>query len=181
MPLDILLIGGLLLVIMMVLLLGGVWIAMTLAICGWVGQAFFTSTTPGNNLFSACWESNASWELATRPLFFWMGEILFRTTLSKAMFEGLPPGLNRVPGRHMHATMPGCGILGSVSGSSDVTCATISKVVLPEPERRGYDAKLALGALATAGTLGIVMRRGSRRWFMPWRLMPRSPASCGNT
>ena len=152
---------------------------MTPAICGGVGQASFTSTRPRSDPFSACRKSNASWELATRPLFFWMGEILLRTTLSKAMFEGLRPGLNRVPGRHMHATMPGGGIFGSVSRSSDVTCATISKVVLPEPERRGYDAKLALGALATAGTLGIVMRRGSRRWFMPRRLMPRSPASSG--
>ena len=61
---DILTIGGILLVLMMVLLSGGVWIAMTLAICGWVGQAFFTSTQPGLNLFSAFWESNASWELA---------------------------------------------------------------------------------------------------------------------
>ena len=58
---DILLVGGLLLLVMMLLLLaGGVWIAMTLAICGWVGQAFFTSTQPGKNLFSAFWESNAS-------------------------------------------------------------------------------------------------------------------------
>ena len=96
---DILLIGGLLLLIMMVLLSGGVWIAMTLAICGWVGQSFFTSTAPGKNLFSAFWESNASWELAALPLFIWMGEILFRTKLSEEMFEGLRPWLNRVPGR----------------------------------------------------------------------------------
>ena len=65
---DILLVGGLLLLVMMLLLSGGVWIAMTLAICGWVGQAFFTTTQPGKNLFSAFWESNASWELAALPL-----------------------------------------------------------------------------------------------------------------
>ena len=41
-------IGLFLLVIMLILLTGGVWIAMTLAICGWVGQAFFTNTSPGN-------------------------------------------------------------------------------------------------------------------------------------
>ena len=57
---DILVVGGILLVLMLVLLAGGVWIAMTLAICGWVGQAFFTTTLPGKNLFSAFWESNAS-------------------------------------------------------------------------------------------------------------------------
>ena len=150
-------IGLFLLVVMMLLLAGGVWIAMTLAICGWIGQAFFVSTQPGKNLFSAFWESSASWELAALPLFIWMGEILFRTKLSEEMFEGLRPWLNRIPGRLMHTTVLGCGIFGSVSGSSSATCATISKVALPELRRRGYDEKLALGALATAGTLGLLI------------------------
>ncbi|MNS85238.1 Sialic acid TRAP transporter permease protein SiaT [compost metagenome] len=130
---------------------------MTLAIVGWVGQAFFTNTLPGKNLFSAFWESNASWELAALPLFIWMGEILFRTKLSEEMFEGLRPWLNRVPGRLMHTTILGCGVFGSVSGSSAATCATIAKVALPELKRRGYNEKLAIGSLATAGTLGILI------------------------
>ena len=149
--------GGMLLVIMLVLLAGGVWIAMTLAIVGWVGQAFFTNTLPGKNLFSAFWESNASWELAALPLFIWMGEILFRTKLSEEMFEGLRPWLNRIPGRLMHTTIIGCGVFGSVSGSSAATCATIAKVALPELKRRGYNENLAIGALASAGTLGILI------------------------
>jgi tripartite ATP-independent transporter DctM subunit len=150
-------VGGLLLFIMLLLLAGGVWIAMTLAIVGWVGQAFFTTTLPGRNLFSAFWESNASWELAALPLFIWMGEILFRTRLSEQMFEGLSPWLSKVPGRLMHTTILGCGIFGSVSGSSSATCATISKVALPELLKRGYDERLALGSLATAGTLGLLI------------------------
>ncbi|QPF71616.1 TRAP transporter large permease subunit [Roseateles sp. DAIF2] len=150
-------IGGLLLFIMLLMLGSGVWIAMTLAIVGWIGQAAFTHTVPGSNLFSAFWESNASWELAALPLFIWMGEILFRTRLSEQMFEGLAPWLNRVPGRLMHTTILGCGVFGSVSGSSAATCATIAKVALPELLRRGYDERLALGSLATAGTLGILI------------------------
>ncbi|WP_367849282.1 TRAP transporter large permease [Rhodoferax sp. WC2427] len=154
---EILWIGGLLLAVMLVLLAGGVWIAMTLAICGWIGQAFFTNTAPGKNLFSAFWESNASWELAALPLFIWMGEILFRTKLSEEMFEGLRPWLNRIPGRLVHTTILGCGIFGSVSGSSAATCATIAKVALPELNKRGYNENLTLGALATGGTLGILI------------------------
>ena len=154
---DVLSIGALLLLIMLLLLSGGVWIAMTLAIVGWLGQAFFTNTMPGKNLFSAFWESNASWELAALPLFIWMGEILFRTKLSEDMFEGLRPWLNRVPGRLMHTTILGCGVFGSVSGSSAATCATIAKVALPELIKRGYNEKLAIGSLATAGTLGILI------------------------
>jgi tripartite ATP-independent transporter DctM subunit len=140
-----------------VLLAGGVWIAMALAIVGWAGLALFASTPPGPNLFTAFWSSTAQWELAALPLFIWMGEILFRTRLSEQMFTGLAPWLGRVPGRLMHVTILGCGIFGSVSGSSAATCATIAKVALPELLRRGYDEKVALGALATAGTLGILI------------------------
>jgi tripartite ATP-independent transporter DctM subunit len=154
---SLLAIGGLLLLLMLLLLSGGVWIAMTLAIVGWVGQDFFTSTVPGKNLFSAFWETTASWELAALPLFIWMGEILYRTKLSAQMFDGLSPWLSRIPGRLMHTTILGCGIFGSVSGSSAATCATIAKVALPELERRGYDRNLALGSLAAAGGLGILI------------------------
>ena len=150
-------IGALLLFLMLLMLSGGVWIAMTLAIVGWVGQAFFTNTLPGKNLFSAFWETAASWELAALPMFIWMGEILYRTRLSEQMFDGLSPWLSRVPGRLMHTTVLGCGIFGSVSGSSAATCATIAKVALPELERRGYNRDLALGSLAAAGGLGILI------------------------
>jgi TRAP-type mannitol/chloroaromatic compound transport system permease large subunit len=161
---------------MMVLLAGGIWIAVTLAICGWVGQAFFAATQPGKNLFAAFWESNASWELAALPLFIWMGEILFRTKLSQEMFEGLRPWLNRVPGRLMHTTILGCGIFGSVSGSSAATCATIAKVALPELKKRGYDEKLALGSLATADPWQPpVPWEFSYRRRSPWWCMPLPP------
>ena len=153
-------IGAVLLVLMFVLLAAGVWIGMTLAIIGGVGMVWFTTLSVGvtaKNLFTAFWNANASWELAALPLFIWMGEILFRTRLPEQMFTGLAPWLNRVPGRLMHTTILGCGIFGSVSGSSAATCATISKVALPELLRRGYDERIALGSLATAGTLGILI------------------------
>ena len=150
-------IAALLLLLMLMLLAGGVWIGITLAAVGWVGLAFFTASPPGPNLFTSFWGSNNSWTLAALPLFVWMGEILFRTRLSEQMFAGLAPWLNWLPGRLMHVNILGCGIFGSVSGSSAATCATVSKVALPELLRRGYDEKTALGSLATSGTLGILI------------------------
>ena len=67
---KLLVVGGVLLVLMLMLVLraSGLWIAMMLAFCGWVGQAFFIATQPGKNRFSAFWESKASWELAALPI-----------------------------------------------------------------------------------------------------------------
>ena len=146
-----------LLALLLVLLAGGVWIAIGLAAVGWFGLQFFTTTPPEVNLFQAFWGTAASWHLAALLLFVWMGEILYRTKLSDEMFEGLAPWLTWLPGRLMHVNVLACGIFGTVSGSSSATCATIAKVALPELKRRGYDEKMCLGSLCGSGTLGLLL------------------------
>ena len=150
-------IAGVLFALLMVLLFGGVWIAISLAAVAGIGIHFFTNTPVDQNLFQSFWGSSASWTLAALPLFIWMGEILYRTKLSEEMFEGLAPWLNWIPGRLMHVNVLACGIFGTVSGSSAATCATIAKVALPELIKRGYDEKTCLGSLCGAGTLGILL------------------------
>ncbi|MBN9084797.1 MAG: C4-dicarboxylate ABC transporter permease [Rhizobiales bacterium 62-17] len=155
---DLIQISLLLLLLLTVLLAGGVWIAIALMACGWVGMQFVGGGIPaGSVLATTIWGNSASWTLAALPLFIWMGEILFRTQLSEEMFRGLAPWLNRVPGRLLHVNVLACGIFGSVSGSSAATCATVAKIALPELVKRGYNEKIALGSLAGAGTLGILI------------------------
>jgi tripartite ATP-independent transporter DctM subunit len=151
-------ISGLLLLLLIVFLAGGVWIAIALMACGWIAMQFVAGGIPaGAVLATTIWGNSASWTLAALPLFIWMGEILYRTKLSEEMFRGLAPWLNWLPGRLMHVNVLACGIFGSVSGSSAATCATVAKIALPELKRRGYDEKVALGSLAGAGTLGILI------------------------
>jgi tripartite ATP-independent transporter DctM subunit len=139
------------------LLLIGIWIPAGVAITAWFGLAVFSDKDTMMNLANVWWNSSSSYTLASLPLFVWMGEILFRTKLSEQMFTGLSPWLNWLPGRLMHVNILGCGIFGSVSGSSAATCATIAKSALPELTKRGYDEKITLGSLSCAGTLGILI------------------------
>jgi tripartite ATP-independent transporter DctM subunit len=155
---ELLQIALLLLALLAVLLAGGVWIAVALMACGFVGMQFVGGNIPaGSVLATTIWGNSASWTLAALPLFVWMGEILFRTRLSDEMFRGLAPWLNWLPGRLMHVNVLACGIFGSVSGSSAATCATVAKIALPELKKRGYDEMVSLGSLAGAGTLGILI------------------------
>jgi tripartite ATP-independent transporter DctM subunit len=103
------------------------------------------------------WGSSSSWTLTALPLFIWMGEILFRTRLSQDMFKGLAPWMQRLPGRLLHTNVVGCAIFAAVSGSSAATCATIGKMSLPELAKRGYPDDMAVGSLAGAGTLGLLI------------------------
>lgn len=155
---DLIEISGLLLLLLAFLLAGGVWIAIALMACGYVGMQFVGGGIPaGSVLATTIWGNSASWTLAALPLFIWMGEILFRTRLSEEMFRGLSPWLNWLPGRLMHVNVLACGLFGSVSGSSAATCATVAKIALPELKKRGYDETVSLGSLAGAGTLGILI------------------------
>lgn len=149
---------SLLLLLFLIFILGsGVWIAIGLALVGFLAMLMTSNVPIGSVLATTVWSATASWTLAALPLFIWMGEILFRTRLSEEMFRGLAPWLQWLPGRLMHVNVVGCGIFAAVSGSSAATCATIGKIALPELERRGYDAKMSLGSLAGSGTLGLLI------------------------
>jgi len=148
---------ALLLLVLLCLLLGaGLWISLSLAGTGWIAMSL-VHPQPGLFLASAYWESSGSWTLAALPMFIWMGEILFRTRLSEELFNGIAPWVQRLPGRLLHVNIFACGLFGSVSGSSAATCATVSRIALPELKRRGYSERVAVGSLATAGTLGIMI------------------------
>lgn len=154
---SIIFIALILILLMFFLLLIGIWIPAGVAITAWFGLVLFSDKDTMMNLANVWWNSSSSYTLAALPLFVWMGEILFRTKLSEQMFTGLSPWLNWLPGRLMHVNILGCGIFGSVSGSSAATCATIAKSALPELTKRGYDEKITLGSLSCAGTLGILI------------------------
>lgn len=152
-----LMIAAVMIGLMLALLAGGVWIGLALMAIGILGMLGFTSRAPGDGMAVAIWSHGSSWTLTALPLFLWMGEILFRTKLSEDMFKGLSPWLERLPGRLLHTNIIGCTLFAAVSGSSAATCATIGKIALPELERRGYPESMALGTLAGAGTLGLLI------------------------
>jgi tripartite ATP-independent transporter DctM subunit len=152
---SLLIVAGLLL-----LLAAGVWIFAAMLVVSIVGLFVlndYSIARIGSLLTSVQWRTMTSFELASLPLFVWMGEILFRTRLSEQIFRGMAPWVNWLPGRLLHVVVAACGLFGSVAGSSTATCATISKIALPELKRRQYDEGLTIGSLCAGGTLGILI------------------------
>ncbi|MEE9196472.1 MAG: TRAP transporter large permease subunit, partial [Alphaproteobacteria bacterium] len=146
-----------LLVVFFALLGSGLWVSLALLGAGMVAMEFFTSAPVGLVLATTVWGASNSWALAALPLFIWMGEILFRSRLSRDMFIGLAPWINWLPGRLLHVNVLGCGIFAAVSGSSAATAATIGKMSIPELAKRGYDQTMTIGTLAGSGTLGLLI------------------------
>lgn len=96
-------------------------------------------------------------DLVALPLFILMGEFLFRTKLSDALFSGLAPWAGLLPGRLLHVNIVGCSIFAAISGSSAATTQVVGRMTLKELLSRGYSPELAIGGLAGAGTLGFLI------------------------
>ncbi len=146
-----------LLVLLILLLAAGTWVAFALMVVAFVAIVFFSNAPAGLILATTFWGHSHSWALTALPLFILMGEILLRSRLSKDMFSGLAPWLGRAPGRLLHVNVFGCAIFAAVSGSSAATAATIGRMSVPELTKRGYPESLILGTLAGSATLGLLI------------------------
>lgn len=135
----------------------GLWVSIALFVTGLIGVLLFSSAPIADVLSTNIWSSSTEWSLAALPLFIWMGEILFRSRMSKDLFTGLAPWMRSVPGGLGHVGILASGIFAAVSGSSAATCATVAKVAVPELKSRGYDESLILGTVAGSATLGLLI------------------------
>ncbi|HEX6691634.1 MAG TPA: TRAP transporter large permease subunit [Burkholderiales bacterium] len=153
---DLTLAALLMLGFLLVALALGLWIGLALLVTGAAAIAFLTPAPVGVMAATAIWGDSNDWTLTALPMFLWMGEILYRTRVSDGLFRGLAPWLGGIPGRLLHVNVFGCAMFSAVCGSSTATCATVSRIALPELRKRGYPEPITIGSLAGAGTLGIL-------------------------
>ena len=147
--------------VLLVFFLGsGIWIFAGLTMVGVSALYIILDFNPmriGTIASKIITSSAISWELASIPIFIWMGDIIFRTDISERLFRGLAPIVSRVPGGLLHTNVIGCTLFAAISGSSNATTATVGKITIPELIKRGYDMNLASGSLAGAGTFGLLI------------------------
>lgn len=98
-----------------------------------------------------------SYTLSVIPLFILMGELAFYSDISREMFDAASKWLGRLPGGLSIASVTGCAGFAAICGDSFATAMTMSSVALPEMKSRHYDNGLACAALASGGTLGILI------------------------
>ena len=143
--------------VLLLFLSTGVWVALSMIGVSSIAMTLFTSRPVGDAMATTIWGTSSSWTLTALPLFVWMGEILFRTRLSKNLFEGLSPWMQKLPGGLIHVNVVGCALFAAISGSSAATVATVGKMSIPELRKRNYPEKILLGSLAGSGTLGLLI------------------------
>jgi tripartite ATP-independent transporter DctM subunit len=143
---------------LLALIFARVPIALALAASGLCGYAALDGWTKALKMFGAVPFNLASaYSLSVIPLFILMGAVASRAHMARDLFEASNALFSGIRGALASATIGACAAFGSICGSSIATAATFSKVSIPEMRGYGYDAGFAAGAVASAGTLGILI------------------------
>ena len=96
-------------------------------------------------------------DLSVVPLFILMGVFVGRAGLSEKLYAASNAFLGHLRGGLAMATVVACGGFSAICGSSLATAATMAKVAMPSMRQYGYNDRLASGAIAAGGTLGILI------------------------
>ena len=151
-------IGLLLFVGMLVLMAVRVPIAIAMFVPGAVGYVVLSGWSPLlSHLKGAVYGRVSVYDLSVIPLFMLMGAIAVQGGLSKALFDFANAVLGRFRGGMAMAGVLACAAFGSIPGSTVATTATIAQVAYPQMRRIGYSGRLATAALATGGTMGVLL------------------------
>ncbi len=144
--------------VMMLLALAGLPIAFAMGVVGFFGLALLRGWNPA--LASAgtlMYETGFSYTLSVVPLFILMGNFVSRAGLSQELFRAAYAFIGHWRGGLAMSTVVACAGFGSICGSSIATAATMARVAYPSMRQFGYSDALATGAIASGGTLGILI------------------------
>jgi TRAP-type mannitol/chloroaromatic compound transport system permease large subunit len=95
--------------------------------------------------------------LLSVPLFVFMGYIMERAALVDRMFHSVQLAFRRVPASLAVTTLLVCAFWGIASGIVGAVVVLMGVIALRPMLKAGYDVRLASGAIAAGGTLGILI------------------------
>ena len=145
--------------LLITLILLGVHIGVSLAICSALGVWLMLGSTEaalailGNTAFEAVRKD----VFAVIPLFVLMGDFISRSGAAADLYRICDRTLKRLPGRLAIATIAGNTVFAAVTGVSIAAAAAFSRIAYPEMKKVGYKQTFALGAVAGSACLGMLI------------------------
>lgn len=146
--------------LMMVLALLRIPIALSMGVIGFLGVAYLRdwNFAPAMAMVETkVYETGRNYTLSVIPLFILMGNFVTRAGMSRELFRAAYTFVGHMRGGLAMATIVACAGFGAICGSSIATAATMAKVAYPSMRELGYSDRLSTGAIASGGTLGILI------------------------
>ena len=144
--------------LLFVLLVGGMPLGFAMGLSGFLGTLLLIDIGAALALLGqTAYETGLTYNLSVIPMFVLMGYIASEAGLSESLYRACHAWLGHRRGGLALATIGACGAFAAICGSSLATAATMAQIALPEMRKYKYADKLATGAVAAGGTIGILI------------------------
>ncbi len=144
--------------VLILLLFSGIPIGVAMGATGLAGMFLVAGIKAGLGLIERIpYDTVANYTISVVPLFILMGSFCFYAGISQDLYRAVYKWIGHLRGGLAMATVGACAGFAAVSGSSLATAATMGTIALPEMRKYGYDDRLATGAVAAGGTMGILI------------------------
>ena len=95
-----------------------------------------------------------NFSLLAIPFFLFAGAIMEYSGISRSIFAFVDAFVGRFRASTGTVAIFACAAFGALTGSTQATIASISKIVYPEMDKRGYEPAYQAALMASAGFLG---------------------------
>lgn len=123
---------------------------------GGVGVFLIYGFSPTAMAQSAFYGTN-NFSLLAIPFFLFAGAVMEYSGISKSIFSFVDAFVGRVRASTGTVATFACAAFGALTGSTQATIASISKIVFPEMDKRGYEPAYQAALMAAAGFLGVLI------------------------
>ena len=91
------------------------------------------------------------------PGFILAGAIMSNGGISKHLLNALRSWIGHISGGMAIVSVVACGFFAAITGSASATIAAVGGMMIPEMVASKYDKSFAMGLIASAGSLGILI------------------------
>ena len=106
---------------------------------------------------SKMWDNMSNFTLVAIPLYVFMAFLLERSGVANDLYNMMHLWWGGLRGGLAIGTVAICAIFAAMSGISGAAVVTMGTIALPRMLERGYDSKMALGAINAGGGWGILI------------------------
>ncbi len=139
------------------LMLIGVPVAFSLGLSSIITILFFSDDSLPSIALKILEATSDHYTLLAIPFFILSSSFLSTGGVAKRIIDFAIAALGHIRGGLAMASVVACMIFAAISGSSPATVAAIGSIVIVGMVRAGYTEKFAVGVIANAGTLGILI------------------------
>lgn len=149
--------GAIIGLLALVLFMTGMPIAFALGLTAIISILLFLDPSEFDLFGKFLFDSLNDFGLLAIPLFVLMGNLFGGSVASRQLFEAGEAWLTKLRGGLGMSSVLASSIFAALTGSSAATAAAIGRIAVPEMRSRGYTGRIATGAVAAGGTLGILI------------------------